>query len=82
MVWGAPTLATFSPIFLLLKLLLVCMFKWFLSAFVAQGRYSETRRNLRHSKVTQEAVCPDVFAALPNVVIGQTLIIFAINYKK
>jgi hypothetical protein len=34
---------------------------------IIQGPYLETCSNLRHSNLRQKAVCPDLFATLPNV---------------
>jgi hypothetical protein len=36
-----------------------------------QGRFSET---LRHSKTNRKAFCPDLLAALPNVLIDKNLL--------
>jgi hypothetical protein len=44
-----------------------------------QGPHSETCSKLRHSNLQQKAVCPDLFATLPNVFDGEILILFANN---
>jgi hypothetical protein len=39
----------------------------------------ETCSKRRHSKLLQKAVCPDLFATLPNVFAVESLIMFANN---